>query len=128
MRFPSILRGKIIHGYGRGHKEIGFPTANLDFNDQDIEIREDDFGVYYGSVKLNDLIKYCVISVGINLTFKETKPTIEIHILNFNENIYNHFIEVNIYGIIRQMKKFNSIKELINQINSDIDEVKKLIS
>jgi FAD synthetase len=124
---PITLSGKIIKGYQRG-KEIGTPTANIgqDKTNKFI-INSLDEGVYYGKCSINsteykDKIYNMVMSVGKNIHFNQDNKTVEIHILNkFEKDFYGNELGLNILGYIRPMEKFNSLEELKNAIDRDIN-------
>ena len=61
-------------------------------------------------------------------TFNKEKPIVEAYLFDFDNDIYNKNIELFLYKQIRQEKKFNGIKELLNQINLDIAEAKKILN
>ena len=90
---PYFLRGKVAHG-----KEIGrticFPTANLE---RDSKLLLPEEGVYYTNVIWNNNIYKAITSIGSNPTVNGKKITVESHILDFNENIYNK--EIKLYFI-----------------------------
>ena len=124
MLTPRILTGVVVHGYGRGSKQLGFPTANLHGQ----SLPEEDFGVYAGYTSVGskkDLPS--VISIGKNPTFNEKEPTVEVHILDFDEDIYGEQITCKLVSYIRPMVSFKSINELIDSINSDIRMARELL-
>ena len=67
----------------------------------------------------------CVFSVGKNLSFGLENPTFEVHILDFDEDIYGKVITVNVLKYMRPMKKFNSINELLENIKNDCNNTRK---
>ena len=110
---------KVIEGKNNGNK-IGFPTANMNI-DKYIQPK---FGVYKSAVEI-DNIKYSSISnFGIKPTLSDEKrPVMETHIFNFNKNIYGKKIKLELINFIREEIKFNSIKELKEQIIKDIKKI-----
>ena len=110
------ISGKVTKGFGNGRK-MGFPTANLLY-DPDKLLPPD--GVYYGKTFGMD----CVINVGKNPTFDAKNRTVEIHILNFEKDLYDSEIETEFLEKIRDDIKFDSIEKLIERINKDIEYVK----
>jgi riboflavin kinase/FMN adenylyltransferase len=112
--------GKVIHGEGRG-KKIGFPTANIDFTSWHCST-----GVYGVRVYVNDAYYYGVMNIGVKPTFhKNASKNVEIHIIDFTEDIYGKKIEVEVNFKIRNEQKFNSVHELICQIKKDIAFTKR---
>lgn len=129
MELPKIFEGEIIHGFGRGHKTVGFATANVSTENWDIQLKESDFGVYCGLVYIRgEKARIGVVSVGKNLTFNEAKPTFEVHILDFDEDIYGVIMKVDLKKCLRPMIKFNSLDELIAQITSDSQKARELMT
>ncbi|ARF11847.1 riboflavin kinase [Klosneuvirus KNV1] len=125
MSFPYLTNGTVIHGYKRGSKELGFPTANLD-----IEIPELDDGVYYGYAILNDEPKEkMVMSIGSNPQYGNNHRSYEVHILKkYDEDFYGENLTIIIIGKIREMMKFDSLDALIIAINQDIDYANKMLA
>ncbi len=110
------FEAKVIAGDGRG-KKIGFPTANLDKTDLDI-----DFGVYLAAVRVEGK-NYCgLLHFGPRKTF-DNKTTAELHIKDFSGNICGREIKVGIARKIRGVKKFDSIEDLKNQIAKDMESI-----
>lgn len=110
------ITGKVIEGQKLGRK-LGFNTANLVYPAELIDIP---FGAY--QTEVNNL--KAVTNFGIRPTVSNQKqPVIETHILNFNENIYGKTISVNFIKMLRTEQKFNSIKDLKQQISIDINKV-----
>ena len=116
------LSGLVVKGKKLGSK-IGFPTANLQLNN-DLYLPK--FGVYEISCKVNGNLFKGILNIGITPTVLNSKKVkIEAHLFNFNENIYDKNIVIKLKKFIREEIKFNSIDDLIKQINIDISSVKK---
>lgn len=125
-KIPSFLgrfyqtTGKVIHGDKRG-RTIGFPTAN-------IELKEDyllpPLGVYAVKILVKDKWYNGVCNIGFKPTFKlekDNKPSIEVHIFDFNQDIYGQTVHVEWHKFIRKEQRFNGIDELVQQIQIDKD-------
>lgn len=129
MKLPKAFSGKVVRGFGRGSKLLGFATANLDETSWDLKLTENDYGVYSGWVTLRKEPKrMCVLSIGKAQTFDVEKPTFEVHILDFDEDIYGVKLDVEIVHFLRPMKTFNSAQDLKNQITSDTKKARELLS
>ena len=116
------LSGLVVKGKKLGSK-IGFPTANLQLNN-DLYLPK--FGVYEISCKVNGNLFKGILNIGITPTVLNSKKVkIEAHLFNFNENIYDKNIVIQLKKFIREEIKFNSVDDLIKQINIDISSVKK---
>ncbi|WP_097025492.1 bifunctional riboflavin kinase/FAD synthetase [Clostridium peptidivorans] len=118
---PFSIEGKVVRGRQIG-REIGFPTINLDYN-KDFVIPKG--GVYSTVVKYNDKLYKGVTNIGYNPTVENQKLSIETHILNFNNNIYDETIRIYFTGRIRDEKKFDSLEELACRIGKDKGYVEK---
>ncbi|VDP72643.1 unnamed protein product [Schistosoma curassoni] len=107
--------GKVVHGFGRGSKQLGIPTANLE---ESIVTEIPDStknGIYFGWAKLSNTPVYkMVMSIGWNPYFKNIKRSVEVHILHrFEENFYGDTIEVIAVKYFRPEYDFPSIGKLI---------------
>lgn len=118
---PFSIEGKVVRGRQIG-REIGFPTINLDYN-KDFVIPKG--GVYSTVVKYKDKLYKGVTNIGYNPTVENQKLSIETHILDFNNNIYDETIRVYFTGRIRDEKKFDSLEELACRIEKDKEYVEK---
>ena len=115
------LKGKVEHGNRMGHK-IGFPTANINV---DVNIVTPKFGVYEVDVTKADKTYKGVMNIGNRPTVSnDLKLSYEVHILDFDEDIYGSFLEVEFVSFIRDEIKFDNIEELKNQISIDIKSIK----
>ena len=116
------LSGLVVKGKKLGSK-IGFPTANLRLNN-DLYLPK--FGVYEISCIVNENLFKGILNIGITPTVLNSKKLkIEAHLFNFNENIYGKNITIQLKKFIREEIKFNSLDDLIKQINIDISSIKK---
>ena len=117
------VAGKVIKGDQRG-RTIGIPTANLEYPLNTITIP---YGVYAVETLIEGNTYFGIVNFGIRPTFNKDKPIVEAYLFDFDNNIYDKDIEILFHKQIRQEKKFNDIKELLNQINIDIAEAKKIL-
>jgi len=118
------ISGKVIKGDQRG-RTIGIPTANIEYPLNTIIIP---YGVYAVETAIDGNTYFGIVNFGIRPTFNKEKPIVEAYLFDFDNNIYDKNIELFFYKQIRQEKKFNGIKELLNQINLDIAEAKKILN
>ncbi|KZE65916.1 bifunctional riboflavin kinase/FMN adenylyltransferase [Fictibacillus phosphorivorans] len=118
------LNGTVIHGDKRG-RTIGFPTANLDTEDYSLP----KVGVYAVEVTIDNESYYAMANVGHKPTFKEDqkKPSLEVHVFDFNHEIYGKTISVTWLKRIRDEKKFSGIDELISQLHADKSKTYEII-
>ncbi len=118
------IRGKVIKGRERGGAQLGFPTANIKLHDELCP----KMGVYAVIVECVAGKFKGVANIGYSPTFDDHIFTIEVHILDFSEDIYNTRIRVNMIKRLRDEKKFSGIEELSSQIRADIEKAKKILS
>lgn len=113
------LLGKVVPGDGRG-KSIGFPTANLDCESATLPPS----GVYAVRVLHKGVMRRGVMNLGTRPTFYEgtegVATTVEVHLPNFEGDLYGSYLEVFIIRKIRDEKRFNTVEELIQAIRDDI--------
>lgn len=116
------LKGHVVHGRQIG-QSIGFPTANIRPNDNDKIIPAT--GVYAVQVEIDGLRYDGMLNIGCNPTVSsDQKLTIEVHLFNFNQNIYGKNISIEFIDYIREEMKFASLDELKNQLTKDMEKVK----
>lgn len=120
---PHFLSGKVIHGRERG-RTIGFPTANLD---SETECIPPD-GVYATRVMLADGAYASITNIGMRPTFHETARSIEAHIFDFNRDIYDRRIKLEIIERVRPERKFESAEALKQQIASDLKRAREILA
>ena len=117
------IEGNVIHGLQNGRK-MGIPTANVDY---DINMALPKPGVYAGITYVDGRRLKSVINVGKNLTFDAEKLTVESHILDFDEDIYDKYIRVSFAKRLRGVIKFSSMEELKNQIHHDMKVTSEMV-
>lgn len=112
-----MLSGRVTKGKGLG-KTINFPTANLNIEEDYKLIPKQ--GVYVVSSNYKNQELFGIMNIGTNPTINDdTNQTIEVHFFDFNKNIYNEHLTVEILNRIRDEQKFESLKELKKQIEQD---------
>nr|WP_263326596.1 3,4-dihydroxy-2-butanone-4-phosphate synthase [Neobacillus sp. Marseille-Q6967] len=118
--------GTVIHGRRIG-RSIGFPTANIDIRAQDSDLPS---GVYGVKVFLDKQEFTGIMNVGNRPTFHGDENSIhhEIHIFNFDQDIYGQNLHVKVCFFIREEISFPSIKELVSQIYQDSNMAKSRFS
>jgi len=119
------IRGTVRMGKQRGGKVIGFPTANLKFNEEDLVPRH---GVYVTQVFCEGRHYGGILNIGYNPTFGEEQLVAETHIFDFNEDIYGKPIRVNLLKFLRSEQKFSGPRELAAQIAQDVLLAKKILA
>jgi len=118
------IRGTVEHGRNRGGKLLGFPTANISLHDE----LAPKTGVYAVTVECVGNRYKGVANIGYSPTFDDHIFTVEVHILDFNQNIYDKKIRVNFIERIRDEIKFSGIEALSLQIRKDVESARQIIS
>lgn len=124
---PSTVIGTVESGDARG-QVLGFPTANLRLDVDECHLAD---GVYGGLAWLRENaesgpVHIAAISVGTNPTFDGVEQRFEVHLLDFQENIYGRELVVAPRAFIRPTLAFDSVGALAAQIQGDLDEIRGL--
>lgn len=115
--YRFFIKGKVVKGRQLGQK-IGFKTANIDYPENIVELPS---GVYAVEVEIDQKKYIGIANYGSNPTVNDSdKKILEVHIINFDEDIYEKFINVDFLDKIRDERKFKSLTELKAQIEKDI--------
>lgn len=117
--------GKVIKGQGIG-KTINYPTANLQLISQDKILPAN--GVYAIKCKLKSEILNGVMNIGLRPTLNNSSEVnIECHLFNWDQDIYNEILHVNVIERIRDEIKFPDITDLKKQISKDTKTAQKIL-
>ena len=117
---PYSILGPVVPGRGAG-KGIGFPTANIDTDG--FQLPPD--GVYATNVHIGDKSFRGILNLGLRPTVShDAKRVLEVHLFDFDGDLYGMDIEVEFLRFVRPEKKFASVDDLRAQITRDIAEVK----
>ena len=119
------LTGKVVKGDGLG-KKINYPTANI-FIEETYKIIPKD-GVYLVETIIEDKLFNGMMNIGHRPTIGTNVKSIEVHLFNFNEDIYGKVISIKMISKIRDEKKFSSIEALKEQLVKDENYCLKLIN
>jgi riboflavin kinase/FMN adenylyltransferase len=125
--YKYSVSGIIIEGRKLGRK-IGFPTANIKPFSEHKLIPSN--GVYAVEVQLDKKVMPGMLSIGSNPTVNADKNfrSIEVNILNFDEDIYGRIITVMFRKKLRDEKKFGSLAELAKQMEQDKLDTLRLLT
>ena len=118
---PYRISGPVVTGAGRGRK-LGFPTANVQFMQELIPLP----GVYVVDAEVDGKRRPGVANVGFNPTFGENSLGVEVHILDFDGDLYGKAMSVSFRDRIRDERKFKSVDELARQIAKDVQYARGL--
>ena len=114
--YPFMLNGKVIKGKQLG-EQLGFPTANL-FIEETYKLIPK-YGAYIVKSKIDNKTIYGMMNIGLNPTVNGDKESIEVHFFNFDNNIYNQKLQIDILHRLRNEQQFDSIEDLKNQLLKD---------
>lgn len=114
--YEYFLNGTIVKGKQLG-RTIGFPTANIHIEEDYKLIPK--IGVYVVKAVVNEETVFGMMNIGFNPTVNGDKQTIEVHLFDFDKDIYDQNIEVSLLHYIREEQKFSSVDALKKQLNHD---------
>ena len=118
---PYGIRGRVERGDGRG-RELGMPTANLAIDDPHKLLPLE--GIY--AVTIGEL--WGVLHLGPRPTIEGAKPTVEVHIFDFDADIYHQTISVELRSRIRGIERFESLEALAAAMQADAHEARRRLS
>jgi len=124
---PYAVQGTVVRGDGRG-RTIGFPTANLELAAAYVTPR---LGVYAITVELSNGSRHLgILNIGMKPTFHEAlpAPVMEAHLLGYEGDLYGQVLRVEFVAFLRAEKKFTSVQELIDQIQTDAGQAKTVLA
>lgn len=121
---PYSMCGKVVYGDQRG-RTLGFPTANIRLHRDLVPLT----GVYAVRVSgVADIPLTGVANIGIRPTFNGTRVLLEVHLFNFNREIYGQHLRVEFMHKLRDEKRFADFKALVAQIYQDVEQAKAYFS
>jgi riboflavin kinase/FMN adenylyltransferase len=123
--YKYYLSGKVVEGKKEG-KKMGFPTANISVENQYKLIPSN--GVYAVNVTLGGNKYGGMLNIGYNPTFINKGHSIEVHIFEFDKEVYGEAITVEFLTKIRDEQKFNHPDQLKLQLEQDEKHIKKILS
>lgn len=121
---PYSMSGKIVSGEKMGRK-LGYPTANVDLRRRQSAV----MGIF--AVRVRGLGRGdvdAVASVGNRPTFGGTKPILEVHIFDFDDDIYGQNIHVDFIARLRGQEKYDRVDDLVAQMHRDADNAKSILN
>jgi len=120
---PYSLSGVVTRGDGRG-KRLTYPTANLAISNHIKLVPQG--GVYAVDCRLRNTVYRGMANIGTKPTFGGLNKTLEIHLIDFEGNIYGEQITISFLKRLRDEKKFNSETQLIEQLTIDKQQSMKI--
>jgi riboflavin kinase/FMN adenylyltransferase len=125
-RFYQVA-GRVVAGAGRGSSLLGFPTANLELVDELIP-KPGVYAVWAESPHLADSPHQAVTNIGYNPTFGEHGLSVEVHIMDLNQDLYGHPLKIHFVQRIRDERKFTGPDDLKARIGEDVALARQILS
>ncbi|KTD16409.1 bifunctional riboflavin kinase/FAD synthetase [Legionella jordanis] len=116
---PYSLCGRVIKGDGRG-RQWGIPTANFSLHRLSLPLK----GVFCVEIKKSGQLLKGVANIGTRPTVDGSKNVLEVHLFDFDDNLYGEMLEVVFLSKLRDELKFTSVDALIEQIHKDVKAAK----
>jgi riboflavin kinase/FMN adenylyltransferase len=116
------ISGKVISDRHIG-KTLGFPTLNVKLNSDKQRLKD---GVYAGYSYIDGVKYQAVINYGARPTFGLDEKLVEAHLIGFDGNLYGKNVTVYFIDFVREVVKFNSVNELVEQLKKDLITVKEM--
>lgn len=114
--YPYMLTGTVVKGKNLGEK-IGFPTANIEIKETYKLLPKT--GAYVVQSHINNTTIFGMMNIGYRPTVSGKNQTIEINFFDFNEDLYDSIIQIEVLSFLREEQKFNSVESLKNQLHKD---------
>ena len=117
------ILGTVMHGEAVGNK-IGYPTANLSAHSEQFPPN----GVYAAEAKIANGLQRGVINLGVRPTVSggKSERVLEIHLFDFDRDIYGQDVEVRFLKFLRPEEKFENLDALVKQIRRDVEEARAI--
>ena len=120
-----LLNGTVVHGDKRG-KKIGYPTANIQPDNQKKVIPKK--GVYAVWVRVNGGYHGGMMNIGNRPTFEGGENRMEVHLFDFDRDIYGKDVQVQFVSRLRDEKSFSGIDQLIEQLSRDEEKARDVLN
>jgi riboflavin kinase/FMN adenylyltransferase len=125
---PHEVRGRVVHGDGRGRAELGFPTANVAVPS---DVALPGLGIYAGYYLRPDGVpRVAALSVGRRPTFYapgSQPPLLEAFLLDFDDELYDEAARVRFVERLRGEERFDRVEDLVAQMHRDVAQVRQLL-
>lgn len=121
---PYSVRGVVVRGEGRG-RHLGFPTANLAVADGEKLVPPP--GIYAVRGVLRSGTEAGALHLGPRPTFIGSPPSIELHLLDFDRDIYGEEVRVDFVRYLRPVRPFASVAALVDQMREDVEAARRAV-
>ncbi|MGO9393594.1 MAG: riboflavin kinase, partial [Desulfobaccales bacterium] len=120
---PYGMEGQVVRGKGRGAKLLGVPTANIRPRNELLPAS----GIYAVRVRRGAAILPGVANIGTCPTFDGCASSLEVHLLDFDGDLYGEELGVDFVARLREERRFPSVEALAAQIHADIAAARKIL-
>ena len=121
---PYSLRGPVVKGDQRG-RTLGFPTANIGVTaDRALPA----FGIYATWAFIGETWYQSATNIGVRPQFDGEHPSVETFIFDFNENVYDETLRIELVERLRPEQKFESVEALVTQMHADVARSREILS
>lgn len=122
--YSFFFEGQVVQGDKLG-RTLGYPTANLKYLDEDkIHLGH---GVYAVYSEVEGKVKKAMLSIGTRPTLNDTEEKVEVHLLDFNKEIYGKKLKVTVEHFLRPQEKYPSLEEMVKQLHKDKEQTLALL-
>lgn len=121
---PYSLRGVVVRGEGRG-KGLGFPTANLRIESPEKLLPSEGIYAVRGALRRGTFPG--ALHLGPRPTFQGSPPSIELHLLDFDGDLYGEEVRVDFVKRLRKVRPFDSPEALVRQMRDDVAEARRVL-
>jgi len=122
---PYSVRGVVVRGDGRG-RELGFPTANLEISGSEKLVPPS--GIYAARGVLRSGTFDGALHIGPRPTFRGSPPTVELHLVDFEGDLYGEIVRVDFIRRLRKVRPFASAADLVVQMEADVEEARRVLA
>ncbi|MDQ0382401.1 riboflavin kinase/FMN adenylyltransferase [Amycolatopsis thermophila] len=123
---PHRLEGIVVRGDGRGH-DLGYPTANLSTPRFAAVPADGVYACWFVRDNQPDRLLPAAVSVGTNPTFSGRERTVEAFVLDVDEDFYGQHVALDFVGRLRDMVRFSSVEDLVEQIADDVRRTRTIL-
>lgn len=116
------VSGVVIHGADRGEKLIGYPTINIEYPENKVEVKT---GVYAVKCTFGENHYYGIANYGPRPTFGEENNLLEVHLDGFEGSLYDETVTVEFIEYLRDIEKFDSAEALGAQLKKDLERARE---
>ena len=121
---PYAVRALVVRGEGRG-RQLGFPTANLAVSSSDKLLPATGIYAVYATTRAGS--HGGALHLGPRPTFAGSPPTIELHLLDFDGDLYGEEVRVDFVRRLRDVRPFDGVGALIAQMREDVEEARRVL-